>query len=126
MPGGKHGARAIADDDYDDDYYDGEEEYYDEDGEYEQDSRDPEPHVSKTEKSNTEHSEGPSTLTQDEEELNSLLSQLIPDFNQSQSNSSHQASPSCQTGILQMTMPPVANGIARRNHFGDPLTCNSQ
>lgn len=93
MPGGKHGARAIAEDDYDD-YYDDEEDYYDEDEEegiYKSNDRKAQPQTPKTDTRGTQQSAQHQSLDQDEEELNSLLAQLIPDLGESRREIPRQA-----------------------------------
>ena len=120
MPGGKHGARAIAEDDYDD-YYDDEEDYYNDDDESEQDVRNAESQVSKPTQKNTEQSAQPqksSQLDQDEEELNILLAQLIPDLKQTRSSSSNQAHLCCHSRILLLAVPMIA-----AHSVGEYLNC---
>ncbi len=91
MPGGKHGAKVIDDDDYDD-YYDDEGEYHDYYDEVEEAERPrAQPEVAKTEKTTELPLRQPQTLEQDEEELNNLLAQLIPGIQESEKDDRSQA-----------------------------------
>lgn len=86
MPGGKHGQKAVYDDDYDDYDYD-DEEFFDEEDEAYQIDRAPAVTGRKEEGaspiSRPETSSRKGVIDKEEDELSSLLAQLIPEFGES-------------------------------------------
>lgn len=89
MPGGKHGGKAVFDDDYDDDYDDYDDRFYDDEEEEVE-----EEHVNEPAKDNTKSRPGASS--EEDPELHSLLCQLIPGFQEAEDAKPHQVGHACQ------------------------------
>lgn len=108
MPGGKHGGKAVIDDDYDD-YDDYEDDYYDEDEEVAV-----EEHV--TEPAKAESNKQPLTSTEDDAELHSLLCQLIPGLQDANNPPTTQVS-SCMPSLVPMKSE--GGSLTRCKHLMD-------